>query len=664
MSSQDAIKDRSYVYVPLVKQGNRFVEALESQSIEGNTELFSALEAYIKRNYKSVEGQVEINGHLYLSTVLIPDQANDLCYVLADENRVPVGANLPTVEFDDVQLYIHQIRNKLNKTEGMLPDQVIDLRTQFIRPEFISLQPSETDKTRRVTWEGFLNHGRIALLGEPGSGKTTCLRRMALEFSDPEKIADQPTSIPVYLQLRDFADSSLDSEAIKRALATQQAESLSENFSTLSQAGQFLLIFDGLDEVIESNRARVTQSIRDISNQFPQNRIVVSTRKAGYNWEFPDFTHFEIQPFNLAQIKQWSWQSIHTKKSWKIFFTYLKESGDLLAIAGNPLMLSLTASMFLRQSLTPHNQATLLKHYIKALVEDWDSSRNIVRSKERWTAPHRMYPILCNLSFECSKTSRLTFSEQDVSEWRKDSIEKVPAQHLLSLVAEITGLIHEAENDKWTFKNKMIMECLAAQYLVSSTLDVEDFFTGHFSNDPWKDIWFLACGITYDANHLFDLAIQSQELGSSTKALLITQALSQDIEISHKALESCCDIIVGVLESSMDTLSISTGEVQSVGVQGVQPLWSIALSNPIPPHVINAPKGIELRRLLRHVYKARSGPAKDSLQTKLMESKIPLIRNFASWFEVEGEYIDQVIETEKEELLLIYINPESPNIKG
>src|SRR6185295_8467265 len=165
--------------------------------------------------------------------------------------------------------------------------QVIDVRNQFIRPFFTDLGPVSAGEGK-VSWDGFLHRGRTVLLGAPGSGKTTCLRRMALELSDLEKLKEKPFSIPVYIQMRDFVDTDLSLETIQRILGSQHAGLMAENFLKLSESGQFLLLFDGLDEVTDQERDRLAESIRHIVHRFPQNRVVVSTRKAAYRWQFPD----------------------------------------------------------------------------------------------------------------------------------------------------------------------------------------------------------------------------------------------------------------------------------------------------------------------------------------------------------------------------------------
>lgn len=644
----------SHSIVPVIRQSGRFVEAPTDLSIEGWLEISSALESYIQRNYKPIEDEVEVNGHLYFSTIYVPMSGADFSFVLTDEDRIPIGIQVPLPDANNIADYAVKLQEQLTKTEGIFPDQVVDVRTHFIRPTFKDLQPDASAKNV-VSWDGFLKRSRTVVLGAPGSGKTTCLRRMAVELLDSDRLDEKPASIPIYIQMRDYVDSTLDINSIKRWLTSQHSASLSDDFVPLSNSGQFLLLFDGLDEVADDQRERLIESIRQIANLFPRNRIVISTRKAAYAWEFPDFNHLEIEPLSVAGIKEWSCQTLHRKKSWKLFFTYLNESEELLEIVRNPLLLSLTTSMFLRQSVTPHNRTTLLKHFVKALVEDWDSSRNIVRFRSRWTAPHRLYPILCYLSFECSKTGKSSFSIDDVLKWRKDYSDEAPVTQLLTVLAETTGLILQTSANQWSFSHKIYLDYLAAQFLVGSTLNASDLLKQSPLNESSKNVWSLASAITYDANHLFELIRKNKRMLELRKALLIVQALSDDLEIDKNHLKRSCEFVIKTIELLTKDLKVNVGSSNSLS------LWSASFEDP-KITVLQSEKGHQLRELLRLLYKVRSGPAKTVVSERLAASKIEAVNALAPILDVEGEYGDDLTTLKGKFVLLISIREPMPNM--
>jgi hypothetical protein len=64
-------------------------------------------------------------------------------------------------------------------------------------------------------------------------------------------------------------------------------------------AGNFVLLLDGFDEVEHARRARLAQEIKEISQEFPGNWIVLSSRpdKALEGWE--SFVELAVQLLSL-----------------------------------------------------------------------------------------------------------------------------------------------------------------------------------------------------------------------------------------------------------------------------------------------------------------------------------------------------------------------------
>ena len=93
----------------------------------------------------------------------------------------------------------------------------------------------------------------LTVLGGPGIGKSTFLRKIGLEsFSKEKKIARK--CIPVFLELKNFKSESID---IEREIIKEFALCkfpMAEAFvkSALAQ-GKLLILFDGLDEVPSNN---------------------------------------------------------------------------------------------------------------------------------------------------------------------------------------------------------------------------------------------------------------------------------------------------------------------------------------------------------------------------------------------------------------------------
>ena len=105
------------------------------------------------------------------------------------------------------------------------------------------------------------------ILGKPGAGKTTFMKRLAVLCNQEEF---QPQRVPVFVTLKDYAETEGKPELqayIQRqwnVCGVERADAL----STVLANGQALVLLDGLDEVYETDHDRVLQDIKTFAHQF------------------------------------------------------------------------------------------------------------------------------------------------------------------------------------------------------------------------------------------------------------------------------------------------------------------------------------------------------------------------------------------------------------
>jgi predicted NACHT family NTPase len=118
--------------------------------------------------------------------------------------------------------------------------------------------------------EAIARHNLLMILGRPGSGKTTFLKRLAMWCIAGEQFADR---VPVFVTLKEFADSSHKPgllDFIGNADAMQQ----------VLNAGRAFVLLDGLDEVQSAEHDRVLAEIRNFARKYDQNTIIITCRIA------------------------------------------------------------------------------------------------------------------------------------------------------------------------------------------------------------------------------------------------------------------------------------------------------------------------------------------------------------------------------------------------
>ena len=109
----------------------------------------------------------------------------------------------------------------------------------------------------------------VVILGDPGSGKTTHLKRLLLSClrQGAQDLGLKGDVIPVFLPLRDLRDLSKPLDAFIQQTLDSAHRQTSEGFGKrLLARGHLLLLFDGLDEVSDQVMTRTRVSVPRFSN--------------------------------------------------------------------------------------------------------------------------------------------------------------------------------------------------------------------------------------------------------------------------------------------------------------------------------------------------------------------------------------------------------------
>ncbi|MFQ3629657.1 MAG: HEAT repeat domain-containing protein, partial [Cyanobacteriota bacterium] len=201
-------------------------------------------------------------------------------------------------------------------------------------------------------------HRQVLLIGKPGSGKTTALRRLVWEgvsawASGRVDEAALPVPVPVVVELRELREGTVE-ELVRRTLRRYRQPLSPTEIEDLLFEGRLCLLFDGVNELPSANAWAEVSRFR---GDYPDTPMIFSTRSLGAGVDLGIAHKLEMVPLTEPQMREFVRKRLPDRAK-----TLLQQlGGRLRELAETPLLLAMLCEVFEQDGQIPRSRGELFR---------------------------------------------------------------------------------------------------------------------------------------------------------------------------------------------------------------------------------------------------------------------------------------------------------------
>jgi formylglycine-generating enzyme required for sulfatase activity len=318
----------------------------------------------------------------------------------------------------------------------------------------------------------------VVVLGEPGMGKTTMLHYLALRESKKTN-----SFFPIFVKLADFSKTQKPLEyfllsAVENYITGTAMQEAARN---IIQKQQALVLLDGLDEVSRQEYNSVTWRIRAFIASHRNCRVIITSRKAGFQSHEVPYSIFEIDKLPLPEIEAFvsKWFKKQTDLARRI-----EANHRIHELAQNPFLLSIICFIFEKDKNLPQRRLELYKKCAITLLTLYDEKHvpkvNLfIRQVKERVLEDLAYHFFCKETDEFPYTPLIGQITQALAAMDKKENE----EEILLEIRENSGLLQKSDD------NHLFVHRTFYEYYVSCKMrgDSQETVLSRAAESRWEE---------------------------------------------------------------------------------------------------------------------------------------------------------------------------------
>lgn len=349
------------------------------------------------------------------------------------------------------------------------------------------------------------NYSRILIIDMAGMGKSTIVKYFACQGINLDKC------IPIVIELRRLEKNQSILEYIQMQINSLDKNIQIEEIVNILKKGDFVIFFDGYDEIANENKSNVLDSIQEFTSKATDTKIVITSREEEDLNSLGEYKCVNIKPLTEKEayklIRKYDNDGDISKKLIK----RLKEDSSMKVLdefLKNPLLVSLLYKTFEYKEEIPYKKIDFYEQVYAALFNDHDKTKGSAYVHEKRTKLDRFQfeQILRAFGFLSLKEDKVEYSSQLIHQLLKQSIErfgwlKISVDDFLHDITHAVPFIQKDGNEyRWVHKS--FMEYFASCFICYDNKEVEEKYLERMANNNNSMKYYNVLDFCYEMDTL------------------------------------------------------------------------------------------------------------------------------------------------------------------